>query len=132
MKKFNCLVFIDDDYPTNYYHNEIVSEANVCEHVIFYERASEAFEFLKAGGGSGQLMPEIIFLDLNMPEINGWEFAELYNKQFSNNSSRIILLTTSLNPADQQRAEECDSVSAFMHKPLTLEILDELRDTWLS
>ncbi len=131
MQKFNVLLFVDDDYPTNYYHREIALEIEVADSLLFFQRPEEAMEYLENQRRRSLPFPEIIFLDINMPGMNGWEFAKLYGHEFGSGYSRIIMLSTSLNPADKAKAEENEWIHSFKSKPLTIEYLEELREELL-
>lgn len=132
MRKFKCLVFIDDDYPTNYYHREISEEADIAEELLFFQRPLEALGYLKEQKAAGKSFPEIIFLDINMGGINGWEFAEKYGEELSPSSSRIIMLSTTFNPLDKARAADNQWIDSFKSKPLTIDLLEELREEMLT
>ena len=74
--------------------------------------------------------PDLIFLDINMPGMNGWEFLEEYNKLDKEIQSRVmvIMLTTSDNPDDSMRAKTWGFVSDYITKPLTKERLKDIID----
>ena len=80
------------------------------------------------------LQPGIIFLDINMPRMNGWEFLIEYKNLPSQQKSKIVIgmLTTSMNPDDEIRAKQFPEIKAFIHKPLTIEKIKELVDYYYS
>lgn len=127
MQKFHSLLFIDDDYPTNYYHREIAKEVEVAEELLFFQKPQEALEYLQHIKHTHSPFPEIIFLDINMPGMDGWDFAQRYGEEFGLGYSRIIMLSTSFNPADVAKAEQNEWIHSFQSKPLTIEYLEELR-----
>jgi len=128
MEKIKLLLFIDDDYATNFYHKIIVRDSGLVEKYLFFSSANEAFDYFKAQNALGNPeKPDAIFLDINMPEISGWEFLDLYAKSDNDKSPIYIMLTTSLNPEDQQRAELNPLVRGLKNKPLTASHLEELQ-----
>lgn len=127
MKKFKNLVFIDDDYPTNYYHRVIALEAEIADNLTFFQNAREALDYLISLQHKSQQPPEIIFLDINMPGMNGWEFTEAYKENLGSAASEIWILTTSINPNDKRMADHNSLISGFLSKPLTVEIFNDLR-----
>jgi CheY-like chemotaxis protein len=84
---------------------------------------SEAISFLTNGEASYDLM----LLDINMPQYSGWEFLEKYASL--NKTIPIVMLTTSLDPRDQNRALENSLLHGFYSKPLTKQMLIEIFHT---
>ncbi len=126
MKKFKFLMFIDDDNATNFYHEIIVEESGLCDKYIFFNKAENALTYLKNMTVPNEQVPDIIFLDINMPMIDGWKFLELYAELDIPKSSIIIMLTTSLNPKDQERVEKNELVRNFLNKPLDSDKLQKM------
>lgn len=122
-KNVKCILLIDDDEPTNVLHQIELEEADVSEKIIAIDNAEEALKYLIDASGGKYTLPELIFLDINMPGMDGWGFLEEYEKLELQNKTEVILimLTTSLNPDDQSKAESYEIVQGFLHKPLTAE-----------
>lgn len=122
----NKILLIDDNEADNYLHRMIISEADVTESIVDRRDGVSALEYLKTMEESE--LPELIFLDINMPRMNGWEFLEAYNElPFAKKQSvLVIMLTTSIFPKDRQRAEHLPNFSGFLNKPLTEEDLLQL------
>ncbi|SHE37654.1 response regulator [Pedobacter caeni] len=126
MKKFknlNCVLLVDDDVPTNYIHRRIVQNTNIEVNVKSITSAQEALDYLTFSGKyehDDTLRPGIIFLDINMPGMSGWDFMEEYGKIDAAHKARtiVIMLTTSLNPDDELMASENKEIVTYMHKPL--------------
>jgi CheY-like chemotaxis protein len=132
-KKLNCILLIDDDEPTNYISSMLVEEAACTEHIQIAQSGQAALDYLTSSeqfACKNELFPcpDLIFLDINMPAMNGWEFLEKYSKLQQKNKGEIILvmLTTSLNPDDELRAKEMSFISGFENKPLTSEKLNRI------
>jgi len=127
MEKLKFFVMVEDDPVTNIFHEIILKEADVCEEYRFYESPVEALEFFRKEVKSGNvIVPSILFLDINMPEISGWEFLdELLNLKIDD-VPVVIMLTTSLSSSDKEKAKEYDVIEDFCNKPLTVEFLKDL------
>jgi CheY-like chemotaxis protein len=119
-KKLGSILLIDDNQADNIYHRIVIDEAGAADKVEIASGAEEALQYLKANA------PELIFLDINMPKMNGWDFLQEYRKlqPAQTNKPVIIVLTTSESPADLQKAQEFREVSDFRVKPLSVEMLE--------
>src|SRR5215212_8605581 len=129
-KKLNCVLVIDDDEPTNFFNQMIVEEANCAEKIKVAQSGQGALDYLST---SAELAcrdesfpcPDLIFLDINMPAMDGWEFLERYreSKKLRKNQVIVVMLTTSLFQEDILRAQNIPEISGFENKPLTPEKL---------
>lgn len=129
MSKFKQLIFIDDDNPTNVYHKIVVEQSGLCEEAIFFEGAVEAFEYFKnLVKQDSYVLPDLIFLDINMPVMNGWDFIEAFNKLDIPSPLFIVLLTTSLSSMDKERAGQIGLIHKFLNKPLEVDKLVALQE----
>jgi CheY-like chemotaxis protein len=130
-KKLNCILLIDDDEPTNFLNKMTVEQAGCAFHVQVAQSGQEALDFLQSKGSyteSSSPHPDLIFLDINMPSMDGWEFMAKYKQLPSEQKARIVLimLTTSLNPDDELRTKGIPEISGFENKPLKQPQLESL------
>jgi CheY-like chemotaxis protein len=132
-RKLNCILVIDDDEPTNYISRMLIEEADCAKHIQIVQSGQAALRYLTrseeyACKNEQFPCPDLIFLDINMPAMNGWEFLDKYNQLEPKHKGEIIMvmLTTSLNPDDELRANEMGCVSGFENKPLTSEKLKRI------
>jgi CheY-like chemotaxis protein len=126
-QKLNSILLIDDDKATNFMHTYLIKKTLVVDTVISKLNGEEAIAYLTTKKDGEYPQPDLIFLDINMPVMNGWEFIEEYKKSnFSKKSVLIIMLTTSLNPIERKRAEKIEIISGFVTKPLTAEYLQDI------
>lgn len=118
-------MLVDDDEGTNFLHKLVVESANVTENILIALDGEEALEII-INAENKYPIPDLVFLDINMPRMNGWEFLEELNKIDKQKPSIIVMLTASLNPDDLKRAEAIPDITYFRNKPLNLKMLEEL------
>lgn len=118
-------MLVDDNPHDNFFHERAISQYNPAIKVLKMESAVDALEYLKSHSEPIQLEPDIIFLDINMPYMNGWEFLEEYKKLDERIKQHfiIVMLSTSDHPTEKDMAANNDVISDFITKPLTKEIL---------
>lgn len=123
--KLDCILLIDDDEATNFYHKIILEDEGIDAHIQSVKSAKEGLDFLLGKGDYvNSPQPGIIFLDINMPGMSGWDFLAKYNELSKDIHNRAVvsILTTSLNPDDREKAASFPMVKEFVHKPLTPEV----------
>ena len=132
-KKLNCIMLIDDDDATTFLYKIILNGAKCTEHIQIAQGGSEALDYLNQFSSANvtkdiAYFPELIFVDINMPSTNGWEFLEKYKdlKKKLQKDPVVFMLSTSLNPDDETRATTIPEVSGFRHKPLSVPMLNEI------
>ncbi|NJB35002.1 response regulator [Croceivirga sp. JEA036] len=124
------IMLIDDDAPTNFLNKRALLKSGMVKDTITMTSAENALEYLKKSNNN--ILPHMIFLDINMPGMNGWEFLDEY--QASEDYFQIpvvVMLTTSLNPEDEKKAATYGDVQGFERKPLTQEKIKQLFDHYL-
>lgn len=125
MTPINRILLVDDDTVTNMLHQRVISKSGRVDVVDVATDGQEALDFLRADITAGRPLPELIFLDINMPGMGGFEFLEHYAKMKIEADAQliIVMLSTSLLPADHWRAEADPNVHSFCDKPLRMENL---------
>ena len=114
---------IDDDPIVLMLNDLILKEQSFCGILIKYDRAESALEYFDEQSKlpkEEQELPSLIFLDINMPVMDGWEFLEVFSERFMmfHDIIRVIILSSSVNPADLEMAANHPLVIGFMPKPL--------------
>jgi len=118
-KLFEFVMLVDDDYATNYYHEIVIKDSGLVEDQSFFISAKAGIDFLQElKSNTDATFPELLFLDLNMPIMNGWEFLDQMRRIDLAKPPAVVILTTSSNPQDQERAKEDPLVIEYLTKPL--------------
>ena len=129
-QRLNCILLIDDNEFTNIFNRRFLEKMQVARQVFAVKTAEEGLDFLRRSGKYEQETypsPELIFLDLNMPVMSGWEFAEEFEKLSPGlRNGKIFILTTSPNPEDEEKALTLHQISGYRRKPLTREMVLEI------
>jgi len=126
--KYKSLLLIDDSYIDNLINRKILDNDNFAESITVIESPKEAFNYIRDLYLEGKELPEVIFLDLRMPLMNGFEFLEALMDlpDLGPDKIRIYVLTSSLDPEDIKRVKENHLVTRFISKPLTSQILQDI------
>lgn len=137
MKKINCVLLIDDNPGDIYFNSIIIKEAKVCDHIETASDGEQALIYLTKTGehGKGKIYPkpDMIFLDINMPRMDGFEFLRQFEKLDEKLKSKVIvMLTTSDDPKEKQQALSMGIVKEFITKPLDNEIVIKLVSKYFS
>jgi len=138
MKKItglDCIILVDDDKITNFINKKVIKRADIDVTIKVNYNGTEALNYLKEmdqGSSSEFPRPGIIFLDINMPGMSGWDFIDEYKKLPCMQKEKIIIamLTTSVNPDDEHIANATPEINIYLKKPLTVKKLEETIDTY--
>jgi CheY-like chemotaxis protein len=129
MTKVNSVLLIDDDHINNYMNEKLIRRLKISDTVHVATNGSEAIQFVE----DRDLNCPLIFLDLNMPAIDGFEFLEIFQKKDIPDKDKIliVILTTSSNFQDMERIKKYGNYE-FMSKPLNEEKLLEIIEKYFT
>lgn len=119
------ILIIDDD-PIHHEITQFIMSKNVqFENCTSYTKARTALDYLIKHQDHSDILPDVILLDLNMPEMDGWNFLCVFEDllPFLAKQINIFIVTSSINPNDELRSKAYPFVQGFISKPLTVEVL---------
>lgn len=129
MQKLPCTLLVDDDSTTNYLNSKLLERLRVTEELLVAQNGQQALDLMQQRcQADSPGCPVLIFLDVNMPVMNGIEFLEAYQGLALDQhqaSIIIVMLTTSLHPQDVQRIEAY-RIAGFLSKPLTRDKINSV------
>ena len=116
-------ILVDDEQVDQILYKMVIDESGLVQSLMSFRYAQEALDYLLKPN-----RPEIdvIFLDINMPRMTGFEFLEAATAELGESFAKIVvvMLTTSMNPDDEDRARQFPVVKEYIHKPLQKEHLE--------
>lgn len=121
---------IDDDEVANYIHEKIIKSQQFTEKVVVFITIDEALAALQlAAQDIGISFPDIIFLDMEMPGLDGWDFIEAFQLLPASvkEKCQLYMLSSSVDESDIERAGRFKDICCFISKPLSAEALQEIK-----
>jgi len=128
------ILLIDDDFTTNYLHKKIISKSEIDLPIEVVNNGKEGIDKLLALNETinNKDTLVLIFLDINMPIMDGWGFLEIFNeiKSTLNFSTNLFIVSSSINPDDENRAKSNPTVLDYLPKPLTVDMLGKIKASY--
>ncbi len=130
-KSVGLVMLVDDNDTDNFISKRIIEITNFAEEVIVKSSGKSALDYLNDNAGEVANLPEIIFLDINMPIVDGFVFLYEFEKFAVNikDNCKVIILSSSDNKRDIDKIVNNDYVIKFITKPLTEKSLEEINKT---
>ena len=114
------VLLVDDNPGTNVLNADIIREAADVEELVCTESASEALHLLNERKAQGKSMPDLIFLDVMMPQRSGWDFLNDYQNAFGETrKGSVVMLTSSTNVRDVIKCAVHPEIQDYITKPLS-------------
>ncbi|WP_247235631.1 response regulator [Telluribacter sp. SYSU D00476] len=124
--------YIDDDSTALLIFRMVNSKASFAREVVTATNGQKALEYYEQLAQSGQeeqnLYPRLVILDLDMPVMGGWEFLDVFMKDYYIYfpDTQVFIVSSTINPADKEKASQYPCVLKFISKPITVQLLHEL------
>jgi CheY-like chemotaxis protein len=130
-KKYHTVMLIDDNEIDNLINQKMIEAASIAENIYTHTGAKSAIEFLKNMEKlevADKVLPDVIFLDIDMPLMDGFQFLDEFEKltNVAKRKCKIVMLTSSINPQDFNRSKKYENVRLFLNKPLSHDSIVKL------
>lgn len=124
----NYVLLIDDTKLDNFINRILIQQLRISQSIVEFQSAKEALGYLRMMGMENKPYPDYIFLDLNMPEMDGFQFIEQFEEveYKEKESSKIIVVSSTVDPEEIRKVISNPRVHKFIEKPLTKDKLREL------
>jgi len=126
--KFETVMIIDDNNIDLYVASRLMVKNNFSKNVLEYSFAQHALQYLRENQGNESLLPQVIFVDIYMPVMSGFQFMEAYDAlddRFKN-SCKVYIISSTIDDMDIDRAKNDVNVVAFKEKPITKGFLESV------
>ncbi|MDB5135476.1 MAG: response regulator transcription factor [Mucilaginibacter sp.] len=122
------LVIIDDDPIDHFLLQHIMQDNNTFKETTYAMHGGMVLDYIEENLAYPDKLPDVIFLDLNMPEFSGWDFLDGFQQLHSGLSKniKIYILTSSVRPVDRTRSKQYPFVSSYINKPLDSDLINQI------
>lgn len=126
--RYPLVMLVDDNELDNFINKKLVEADSFAAATTIHTSAQSALEYLKNNSSDGNQTPDLIFLDIMMPEMDGFGFLDAFDKlpDAVKSKSKIVMLSTSDSFKDLNRANQNKYVKRFLNKPLNASVLGAL------
>ena len=125
----DLILCVDDDPITLMLCKKVITKASFSNNIITAKNGEEAIQYFDSIlNKETDKLPQLVFLDLNMPVMDGWDFLNIFNTpKYSEVNTKIVVLSSTIDPEDHQKSKNFPMVIDFLSKPITTEMLNYLQ-----
>lgn len=125
----DLILCVDDDPITLMLCKKVITKASFSNNIITAKNGEEAIQYFDSIlNKETDKLPQLVFLDLNMPVMDGWDFLNIFNTpKYSEVTTKIVVLSSTIDPEDHQKSKNFPMVIDFLSKPITNEMLNYLQ-----
>jgi CheY-like chemotaxis protein len=130
----DTILFIDDDPITLMLCKMVISKSLFSKEIVTAKNGEEALKYFntlkQVNTNTPLTKPQLIFLDLNMPVMGGWEFLDSFGtSDYSEyNNTKVIILSSTIDPEDLEKSKKYPMVIDFLSKPISKEMLEYIKE----
>jgi CheY-like chemotaxis protein len=123
IERLPLIAIIDDDMIYQFMLSRIINDNKLAENIISFSDGEHALQYLSENKINSENIPDVIFLDVNMPIMDGWMFIEAYAHLKTQIQKKIVIfmLSSSIDPVDIEKAYKISEISSYFIKPIKLE-----------
>jgi CheY-like chemotaxis protein len=130
-KKYPTVMLIDDNEIDNLINQKMIEATDIADKIYTHTGAKSGLEFLRNLEKldiADKILPDLIFLDIDMPLMDGFQFLDEFEKlgNLVKKKCKIIMLTSSINPQDYNRAKKYPAIKLFLNKPLSFDTIKDI------
>jgi CheY-like chemotaxis protein len=127
-KKRPLIAIIDDDIVSHFILTSIINLNKLADSILSFMDGEEAIQYFTNNKTENEKIPDIVFLDVNMPIMDGWMFVEEYAriKKDITKKTVIFMVSSSVNPIDIERAGKISEINDYILKPIKLSELKKI------
>jgi CheY-like chemotaxis protein len=128
VRELPLVAIVDDDEIYQFVLSAIINRNKLAERVIIFSDGEKAIQYLADNKSTSENIPDVIFLDTNMPIMNGWQFIEEYKsiKAEIKKKSDIFMFSSTVDPIDSEKASKISEISNFVIKPTSSEEVEKI------
>ncbi|RTY87675.1 response regulator [Flavobacterium sp. RSP49] len=128
MNKINTFCIVDDDDIYQFTTSVLLKKTDLVNKIIVFSNGLKAINFLKDEMGNKENIPDVLFLDINMPVMDGWEFLEEYLliKHMMPKTVVIYMVSSSVDEKDVLKAKSISALSGYLVKPISTQNIMEV------
>ena len=132
VKKLPIIGIIDDDTIYHFILTSIINKNKLAESILSFLDGEKAIQYLTENKMNNEKIPDVLFLDVNMPIMDGWMFIQEYARIKTDITKKtlVFMLSSSANPIDIERADKISEISNYIIKPINLEEVKIIFDSY--
>lgn len=132
MQKIDLVYVIDDDPLYIFSMKKLFKLSDFCQTSLFFKNGQEALDSLIPNAALEENLPDIIFLDISMPLMNGWQFLDELIKLPIKKEIKIFIVSSSIDPSDMEKSRSYSVVTDYIYKPITIDKISDLKQQLLT
>jgi CheY-like chemotaxis protein len=131
MIRISTICIVDDDQVYQITTKKMLQRIASTNNILVFSDGTEAFQYLSEMISNKDALPDVIFLDINMPLMNAWEFLDAYAeiKPHLPKSITIYVISSSISDTDIERARQIEHVKDYFVKPITMDQYETMLQT---